>query len=677
MMSLQNLGKVSGAVNFINSVANNKRQKVEDTIASAKLFIGNMEIDDAVKALSSLGIDKDAMPSFLKYMGYDAIKAADAISKLNTESSNLGNTFKRIGTKLGDIRKGIGSVLTPILTNPATWAAVATAAVIAAPAIYEYANSFGVLSEKAEEAKVTLDETTSEIEQLKSQRDANVEKISTLSETAESASVNAATIKQLERENALLETQIAVKERLRQSEEAEAAKSANRALTSVRGYLGEMQMEDGDAPLYTTEYMDIIEKTKSDLEDLADLERQYDSLSDSSSENYIQDVEKRLKAQERLQSQIDELSNTIDNNKLSIVSLYDSLHDSQTGEVIKGYELTVDRINELFPELADGTLLLSEKAQQIQQAFKQALLDGNTDVTAAEELSAEVGDWLRTLNTSDQEYVYDIYFNPNNSINTLEDLKTAYADFQELISGSSSDLPIDIEAERTGIDSMTSAINESASATGLASETVETLKDRYADLEGFDASALFTETATGIRLNSRELTRLEQQYEAANKQNINDYLSDLSEQYDELTEQIEKYKDTAAEDDYRARRDAIEDQIASVKALAAEYNGLTSAYAEWVNAQSATQAGAWYDSAKEGLDSLKELYKSGDYGNTALQEGLEYFTGANITGIDNWHDRMHAIDAAYKQLDTTIVGTKYSINDFMAGGQVRKGYSNS
>lgn len=647
-MSLQNLGKVSS---FIKGSID---------------AIDGMDIDDVVKALTSMNLDKETIWQAL----WDAGFGVEDIEKANVFLEKMGTSGVKSISKFGTAFKGLGTLIAQ------NWVAIAAVAAAAVAAITIYQNSFTKLTENAQESKAALEETISEIESLQNQKQSNQDKIAELRKS--DSSDNEDEIKALERQNALLEAQIALKEQLEGEQRQEAAEDANKALTKTYQFsTGEMQYVAGEW-VSVTESKDILDITGDDISRLDALQNAYNDATDQLSvynqkrEDGIEltkdeekDFKKLTNQTESYLSQMDNLESNILGNKSTILELYESLLNPD-GTIITGFETTANRIIALFPELADGSgvvSVLNENLQSISDAYSKAV-GGDSNLTK------EFDNWLLGLSETDQDIVYDLYCNTDTAEYSLQKWQEVLAETKAQVEGLSS-VPIDISAETSGIESVTSAMSESVSATGLAAETISTLKSRYKGLEDYDPSVLFENTATGVRLNTRELSKLEKQYENLNKQKIADSLANLYDEYDRLTDQIKKYSgvsETAVED-LEAQRDAILDDIESVKILAAEYNGLTSAYNEWVNAQNATQAGSWYDSAKEGLESLKELYKSGDYGNTALQEGLEYFTNADITGIDDWHDRMLAIDAAYNQLDTTITGTTYSINDFMAGGQ--------
>ena len=98
-------------------------------------------------------------------------------------------------------------------------------------------------------------------------------------------------------------------------------------------------------------------------------------------------------------------------------------------------------------------------------------------------------------------------------------------------------------------------------------------KPAYQELEGYDAARLFERTANGIHLNTKALRELESAYEQQRKQEINNDLQELVDQYNDLTTQINETSDAAQKAELYAQRSEILDQIHDTADLAAQYEG--------------------------------------------------------------------------------------------------------
>ena len=230
--------------------------------------------------------------------------------------------------------------------------------------------------------------------------------------------------------------------------------------------------------------------------------------------------------------------------------------------------------------------------------------------------------WLGNLSGSELDMVMNMELE---GVDTIDELQQAL-DLAKALNGIGS---IDIAFETDSLDKLNSAISESNAATGLTQESIESVKARYTELENFDPSALFEKTTTGVRLNTQALSALEKQYvanrKAANEQNI----SALAKQYKQLGEQIDAASaagDNVKADALKAQQSAISDSIEEAQMLASAYDGMTSAYNEWVNAQSAGQEGDIYDSILSGMESAQELANDNKWGNTELQSFIKMFS---------------------------------------------------
>lgn len=203
------------------------------------------------------------------------------------------------------------------------------------------------------------------------------------------------------------------------------------------------------------------------------------------------------------------------------------------------------------------------------------------------------------------------------------------------------------------------------------------LSDEYANCLEYENGAL--------QLNRRELMQLSKARAEENLLTIESNQLEARQRYEENTQLISKYRAEIrgargdAEkliptwEDYieklEEQNKAIKESIVEYSLMAAAVRESISEYSDWVNAQSETQASAWHESVVSGLAQIKKAYTNKEYGNTALQEGLEFLTNANITGESDPIKRIDEINKAYKQLSTRIEGTSYSINSFLQPGK--------
>lgn len=217
---------------------------------------------------------------------------------------------------------------------------------------------------------------------------------------------------------------------------------------------------------------------------------------------------------------------------------------------------------------------------------------------------------------------------------------------------------IDIETETDGLDKVNTALAESKTATGLTTESIDALKSRYKDLAGYNVASLFEETANGIRLNSSEYQKLEQQYASGKLKEADSQLATLKSRYDELDGSIKNCSDASQMSAMVTEQENIRQQINNVAELAAQYEGLASKFNAWQNVESAGSDRDMYESVLSGFDSVKEELDRGwlDDGSKAF---IDMFVpdGTVLNSIDDYK-------AKWDSLDEKIKGTSYSVRDF-------------
>lgn len=236
--------------------------------------------------------------------------------------------------------------------------------------------------------------------------------------------------------------------------------------------------------------------------------------------------------------------------------------------------------------------------------------------------SEEVKGWLGGLNGEELEIVMDMKLDGKE---TVEELQEAL-DIAKALNGVDK---INIEVETQGLESLNTALKESNSTTGLTQESIESVKARYSELEGYDPSAIFEKTTTGVRLNTRALNSLEEQYIKTKKAANDQHLGALAKEYKRLGEEIEDAKNKGKQDDVDSltvEQTAIDEAIQEAKMLAAAYDGMTSAYKQWVDSQSAGQEGDMYNSILSGRENAQKLASENRWGNTELQDFVKMFS---------------------------------------------------
>ncbi|MGN1394775.1 MAG: hypothetical protein ACI4V7_12225, partial [Succinivibrionaceae bacterium] len=339
----------------------------------------------------------------------------------------------------------------------------------------------------------------------------------------------------------------------------------------------------------------------------------------------------------------------LDSLNLSATDLFGN--DKEFTGTVDDYISKVNELRVALKKLDDGTLDNSDldrlkklgvetnNIENLDDAIRQMLSDMNTDMIA--QFSDQFG------------YV--------DSAEARRELESFMADVVELGSVvGSTKFEINIDTEKAGYENLATAMQESVSATGLSSESISNLKERYAELEsqGYDLDEMFEETTNGIHLNRQALNELEDAYEAQKTEEISDKVDELNKSYNALTNQIKECTDPVLLQELYTRRDEIVEEMHSVGELAAQYEGLTSAYNKWQIEQNAGNERDMYEGIISGKKEMEEEMERGWFDDDTVAF-LELMTGKNLStaSID---DQI----AAYKKLNDTIAGTKYNVWDF-------------
>lgn len=234
---------------------------------------------------------------------------------------------------------------------------------------------------------------------------------------------------------------------------------------------------------------------------------------------------------------------------------------------------------------------------------------------------------------------------------------TSIAELRKSLAEKTFDVAFDFSKESESFTKLNTALNESASATGLTADSVAELTKRYSELEGFKPEALFEHTANGIHLNQEALESLETQYNNLKKLQAQRKLAELQKKLAEVNKEIEAAGDNTEKlNELNQRKTGLESDISDAKNLISYYNGMTSAYNRWLQAKSRTDERAGYESIGDEYKNVKQLIDRGWVDATGVDEYLDLLLGADRATKDNV--------AAFEQLTKKIEGTDYSLMDF-------------
>ena len=266
---------------------------------------------------------------------------------------------------------------------------------------------------------------------------------------------------------------------------------------------------------------------------------------------------------------------------------------------------------------------------------------------------------LSGLSAEEYDVAVDVIteMSDNDVVETVDDIRAAI-DREKTLRGLN--LELGVEVEKTKLESLSTALGESVSGSGLGRESIDAIEGMFSGLSGYDPSKLFERTANGIRLNSTELKKLNDEYKDINIANVNKEIDSLGNIYNQTRKEL--YELTYGTDEYNkksAELSGIEERIKDLEQLSAGYEGLASAFQEWQMAEEAESQRSMYETVLEGLETVGDEISRGWYDDGTV-EYLELLTGRTDLAMMSAKE----LKQVYKGLDKNIKHTSYSIRDF-------------
>lgn len=215
-----------------------------------------------------------------------------------------------------------------------------------------------------------------------------------------------------------------------------------------------------------------------------------------------------------------------------------------------------------------------------------------------------------------------------------------------------------VQTASENLTTLQDIISESSSGSGISADNVKAFQDMF----GSDSKKVLEKTANGYHLNVDALRELQAQQETLTK---SDYLSALSDQYELLADNAEKLAkaqfmgDTDQISALEATRQGILSQISSLQDLQYHYESATSAYQDWINAQSNGSERDMYENIQSGYSQVKDLIDRGWGGSDEVRTYVDLLSSADLStaSVDEVID-------AYNRLGQTIGNSGHSILDF-------------
>lgn len=365
--------------------------------------------------------------------------------------------------------------------------------------------------------------------------------------------------------------------------------------------------------------------------------------------------------------------------------IIDYIHDmlgelnSVEGEIETAFNLKTQFNNNEIPygDYAKGVQNIKDTIDglklddEVKQAIKLTLDDGEITTQynqirkylynlvpseVDERTEKEISDFLNSLTAEELAAVIDIRTEIDWKNTSAEDIRKQIEDRVKL--NEALNFEADIEIDKTALKALNTALEESASAMGLSEESIDSLKSKYSELEGYNPHTLFEKTANGVKVNREELAKLEKKYNDLTKTEVQEHLDALVEEYNKCTEAIDDNIGYQEKLELISKREKYAQQIEELAEYQAQLEGVTGAYQKWLDAQNTPEDYEGYEGIATSKEDIQEEIDRGFIGNKS-KAYIDLLSGENLEGksIDDYY-------AAWERLDQKVGSTSYSIHDF-------------
>lgn len=235
------------------------------------------------------------------------------------------------------------------------------------------------------------------------------------------------------------------------------------------------------------------------------------------------------------------------------------------------------------------------------------------------------------------------------------------ADIAYMASDSYNAFSSSVESTIGVLNTLNTALTESAKGTGLTEQTLTELRAAFGD----NLDSVLERTANGYHLNTQGAYLLRQEQEAM----VNaDYASSMYEQYQALDKLQEGYlKAKAAGEDtsgFIQQREAIQNNIDKLNEDLMAFNNANSAYQTWLSKQNSEGEREMYNSVYSGYDAVKDELERG-WAGEKTRSWLDLIFNDENEDWDAWTSSAEKIKEKFDEVTKDIEGTGgYSIADF-------------
>lgn len=614
--------------------------------------------------------------------------AASSASMTTMEAATAGLATEE--TVATGATVGFGTAIKGFLVTVAPIAAALVAVGAAFKLAHDYVTKFDTAVEKAETSQSNFEQTKSELSSLQDELDSTKDKIKELKSSDKLTIADQAQLSTLKTQSKELQRQIDLKKKLADSQSQKAVKDAMSAL-KVGSFIDHTQTEDievsgGHGEISTTKKdtrykrTDIVTAAKNEVKELNKLKEEREKLLDDYDKaktdkkkdsinsdieakekeisKYEDTVEKKI---QKIQKLRDNFLDENDNLKSGLTSKQQAMYNNLT-KVLDDYTnndpvakkaAALERIWD-NKDFAKAQQSLVDKIRQGQDVSVDSLKKDFPElVSACDKAGISVSDLKNELDALGQ------------SSSGVTKLENDFEEFQTTAVGAIN-----------SVDALNAALANNVSGKGLGIELDDEgnitgdlvdIKSAFSSLDGYDPSVLFEKTANGVHLNAKALRELQAQQEALQKNKFLEQEKTLQEQLNTAIMEQKKYAEGS--DDYMvatAQVNSLKEQLETVKELSSAYDGATSAYQKWVNAQSNGEEGDMFRTVSDTMKSRgEELYKEGRYNTNEFRAIAQYYSDEDLSTapIDKLVD---AYQRGKTAMDQFFTGDKSGIDNFVS-----------
>lgn len=437
---------------------------------------------------------------------------------------------------------------------------------------------------------------------------------------------------------------------------------------NIFGQLDRKALQD-NIGLYE-EYFDNIDKkaqesfdtyNKPVLDAYAQNSKNFDSLSDTTQEimsSYINSLDStdenlELFTGDTIDESVDKMKNwsqtlTRDLKKEGVQeALSDLVNLNPDDMTLQDYKNQVGDLTDFISDRVSG---MSKDNLENMIGYEDMLDQMEADYTNAYDAIGKEASKLTTKQLSDLNILMSD--KPTLEIDSYADAINALNDYYEAQAATLENMQTTFSNAVTGQANINQALQNSASATGLLTDDLTNLASAFSTVEGYNTDELLEKTAGGLRLNRDALSA----YQAEQEKNVKeDFANALEQQNKALDEQqriLASNKATQAQKDQaQSEIENIKSQIDQLELLQAQYNGLTSDYAKWMNALSNGEEGDIYDTVATNWQSAKKAAEEGWIGTDEFKSAVDYMYSGSL---DN--QTPQEVKAVFDELNGLVSG---------------------